>query len=266
MGEAASDFLSHLGSKGQMGGPPPGMNNGAADSLANMGHGPGGAQSGISISFTPFMGIMCAVLIITMILQIRSKRYVPWKYWLNVAVVAIFGTAAADAVHFGSKIMSSVVFGAILAFVLIAWYAVEKNLSVHNITTIRREIFYWATVMATFMLGTAIGDFTAFSMNLGTLGSGFLFIGLIAIPALAHKFFHMNEIFAFWFAYIITRPLGASFADWLDGRDGLNLGTGQVSVVAIIIIIALVVYISFGGKKAKVDAKDLKLTQTNEQY
>jgi uncharacterized membrane-anchored protein len=260
MGEAASDFLSHLGSQDHMGGPPPGMNQGAAGSLANMGHGPGGPQSGMSISFTPFMGIMCAVLIITMILQIRSKRYVPWKYWLNVASIAIFGTAAADAVHLGDM-MSSVVFAAILAIVLIAWYAVEKTLCVHNITTTRREIFYWATVLATFMLGTALGDFTARSLNLGNLVSGFMFIGLIAIPALAHKFFHMNEIFAFWFAYIITRPLGASFADWLDSsRGGLGLETGPVSLVSTIIIIALVVYISFAGKKVKHAAYDTQLT------
>lgn len=258
MGEAASDFMSHLGSQG---GPPSGMKQGAAGSLANM-----GSQSSMSISFTPFMGIMCAVLIITMILQIRSKRYVPWKYWLNVAAVAIFGTAAADAVHFG-MMMSSIIFGVILAIVLVAWYAVEKTLSVHNITTTRREIFYWATVLATFMLGTALGDFTAQNLNLGNLVSGFMFIGLIAIPVLAYNFFHMNETFAFWFAYILTRPIGASFADWLDSsRGGLGLGAGTVSLVSTIIIIAFVVYISFAGKKVKDAAYDAQLIQTNKTY
>ncbi|WP_407309869.1 hypothetical protein [Desulfosporosinus sp. SB140] len=254
MGEAASDFLSSLGE--QHGAPPQGMDH-AAGSLANIGfhpnfamsNGPGGPQSGMSISFTPFMGIMCAVLIITMILQIRSKRYVPWKYWLNVAAVAVFGTAAADAVHLGSLMITSAVFAAILAIVLITWYVTEKTLNVHNINTLRREIFYWATVLATFMLGTALGDFTAWSLQLGTLVSGFMFIGLIAVPAIAYKWFGMNEVFAFWFAYIITRPLGASFADWLAHDRGL--GTGPVSLAATIIILALVAYVSFSTKKEK---------------
>jgi uncharacterized membrane-anchored protein len=241
MGEAASDCLSHLGSQDHPGGPPPGMNPGAGTSLAH-----------ISISFSPFMGIMTVVLIITMILQIKSDRYIPWKYWLNVAAIAIFGTAAADAVQAGF-VISTAMFGAILAIILVSWYAVEKTLDVHNITTTRREIFYWATVLATFMLGTALGDMTARNLNLGNLGSAFMFIGLIAIPALAYKLFHMNEIFCFWFAYIITRPLGASFADWLDfGHDGgLGLGTVPVSLVSTIIIIALVAYISFKSKKVK---------------
>ncbi|MFL0198782.1 hypothetical protein ACJDU8_24980 [Clostridium sp. WILCCON 0269] len=246
MGEAASDFLSRLGSQDHTGGPPPGM-----------GQGPGGPQAGVSISFTPFMGIMCAVLIMTMILQIRSKRYVPWKYWLNVAAVAVFGTAAADAVHLGSLMITSAVFASILAIVLITWYVIEKTMDVHNINTLRREIFYWSTVLATFMLGTALGDFTAFSLNLGTLVSGLMFIGVIAIPALAYKLFHMDEIFCFWFAYIITRPLGASFADWLAHDRGL--GTGPVSLVSIIIIIALVAYISFTYKKEKETIHNLQL-------
>jgi uncharacterized membrane-anchored protein len=254
MGEATSDALSHLGQ--QQGGPHPGMNH-AAGSLVNigshsnfaMGNGPGGTQSGMSISFTPFMGIMCAVLIITMIIQIRSKRYVPWKYWLNVAAVAVFGTAAADAVHLSSLMITSTVFAVILAIVLITWYITEKTLDVHNINTLRREIFYWATVLTTFMLGTALGDFTAMSLHLGNLVSGLMFIGLIAVPAVAYKLFGMNEVFAFWFAYIITRPLGASFADWLAHERGL--GTGPVGLVSTIIIIALVAYVSFTSKKEK---------------
>jgi uncharacterized membrane-anchored protein len=257
MGEAASDFLSGLGSQHRMGGRTPGIGQGAAGHLANIGspqnfamsNGPGGPQSGVSISFSPFMGIMCAVLIITMMLQIRSKGYVPWKYWLNVAAVAVFGTAAADAVHLGSLMITSIVFAAILAFVLITWYVTEKTLNVHNINTIHREIFYWATVLATFMLGTVLGDFTAMSLHLGNLVSGLMFIGFIAVPAVAHKLLGMNEVFAFWFAYIITRPLGASFADWLAHERGF--GTGLVSLVSTIIIIALVAYISFVRKKEK---------------
>ncbi|MFL0198477.1 hypothetical protein ACJDU8_23380 [Clostridium sp. WILCCON 0269] len=236
MGEATSDFLSHLGIHS-----PPGMTQSAAGPISHM-----------ALSFSPFMAVMTVVLIITMILQIKSHRHVPWKYWLNVVSVAVFGTAAADAVHVGF-VMSTTIFGAILVIVLIAWYAVEKTLSVHSIYTLRREIFYWATVVSTFMLGTALGDMTAENLNLGNLISGFMFIGLIAVPAVAYKLFGMNEIFCFWFGYIITRPLGASFADWLSyGHDrGLGLGSGPVSLVSTITIIALVVYVSFTHKKEK---------------
>ncbi|MDR3543306.1 MAG: hypothetical protein P4L69_20450 [Desulfosporosinus sp.] len=257
MGEAASDFLSGLGSQNHRGGQPSGIGHAAVGTLANIGsqpnfamsNGPGGTQSGMSISFTPVMGIMCVVLLITMILQIRSKRYVPWKYWLNVAAVAVFGTAAADAVHLGSLMITSTVFAAILAIVIITWYGTEKTLNVHNINTLRREIFYWATVLATFMLGTVLGDYTAMSLHLGNLVSGFIFIGLIAVPAVAYQVFGMNEVFAFWFAYIITRPLGASFADWLAHERGL--GTGPVSLVSTILIISLVAYVSFAIKREK---------------
>jgi len=230
MGEATSDFLSHLGE--QRGGSPPGMGHEAV------------------LSISPFMVVMSIVLIITMVIQIRSCRYVPWKYWLNVVDVAVFGTAAADAVHVG-YVISTAMFGILLVLILIAWYAVEKTLSVHSIHTIRREIFYWATVIVTFMLGTALGDMTAQNLNLGNLVSRLMFIGLIAIPAAAYKLFGMNEIASFWFAYIMTRPLGASFADWMSYGHGLGLGNGQVSLVSTIIIITLVAYISFTSKTEK---------------
>jgi uncharacterized membrane-anchored protein len=244
MGEATSDFLSHIGMQDHQGGPPPGMDQGAADAAGSAMH--------MSLTISPFMVVMTIILIITMVIQIKSRCYVPWKYWLNVVAVAIFGTAAADALD-ANFIISTALFGTILAIILIAWYVVEKTLDVHGINTLRRELFYWATVIATFMLGTALGDMTARNLDLGNLVSGFMFIGLIAIPAVGNKLFGMNEIFAFWFAYIITRPLGASFADWLSfGHDGgLGLGNGLVSAVSTIIIIALVVYISFPSKKVK---------------
>jgi uncharacterized membrane-anchored protein len=127
------------------------------------------------------------------------------------------------------------------------WYGSEKTLSIHSIRTRRREIFYWAAVMATFTLGTAAGDMTAVTLHLGYLGSGVMFLVVIAIPALAHWRFGMNPILAFWFAYIATRPLGASFADWMGvshARGGLDLGAGPVSIALAILIIGFVIYLS----------------------
>ncbi len=183
-------------------------------------------------------------------LQLRVRRYVAWIYWLAVVMVAIFGTMAADALHVGFGVpylVSSAFFAGALAVIFVAWYAREKTLSIHSIDTRPRELFYWATVMATFALGTAAGDMTAFTLGLGFFSSGVLFAVVIAIPALAYRLVGLNAILAFWFAYIVTRPLGASFADWL-GRPhslgGLGLGTGLVSLGLAIVIIGFVGYLT----------------------
>lgn len=188
------------------------------------------------------------------VLQMLVRRYVPWIYWLAVVMVAIFGTMAADVLHVGfgvPYVVSSAGFAVALAVIFAVWYASERTLSIHTIDTPRRELFYWATVVATFALGTAAGDMTATTLRLGYFDSGVLFAVLFALPALGYRFLGLNEIFAFWFAYIVTRPLGASFADWL-GRPasfgGVGLGTGPVSLVLAIIIAALVAYLTVTHK------------------
>src|SRR5436305_3713220 len=165
-------------------------------------------------------------------------------------MVSVFGTMAADVLHvrFGVPYaVSSVLFAVNLTVVFAVWYAIERTLSIHSITTWRREAFYWATVLTTFALGTATGDLTATTLHLGYLASGVLFAVAIAIPALAHAKLGMNPILAFWFAYVLTRPLGASFADWLGvppARHGLDLGPGPVSLVLAALIAVLVGYVA----------------------
>lgn len=181
--------------------------------------------------------LMPALLIWALRRQFRAERYDAWTYWAVVVMVAIFGTSAADALHVAlgipyldSTIFYAVVLGAIFA----TWYRVEGTLSIHSIYTPRREAFYWTTVLATFALGTAAGDMTATTLHLGFFGSIWLFAGLIAIPAIGYRWFGMNEVLAFWVAYVLTRPLGASVADWLavsGHRGGLGLGTGGVSLI-----------------------------------
>jgi len=149
-------------------------------------------------------------------LQFTARRYVPWIYWLAVAMVGVFGTTAADVLHVGlgvPYVVSTAFFAVSLAAIFAIWWARERTLSIHRIRTRRREIFYWAAVMTTFALGTAAGDMTAITLHLGYLSSGVMFAVVIAIPALAHWRFGMNAILAFWLAYIASRPLGASFAD-----------------------------------------------------
>jgi uncharacterized membrane-anchored protein len=175
-------------------------------------------------------------------------------------MVAIFGTMMADGIHDGASIPYAVttpLFALIMGAIFVLWYRSEGTLSIHTITTRRREGFYWATVLATFALGTAAGDLTATPLNLGFLPSALLFISIIAIPAVGWWRFNMNPIFAFWFAYIITRPIGASFADWFSkphSISGLGLGDGTVSGLALIVFITLVAYVTI----TKVDVQNTR--------
>jgi uncharacterized membrane-anchored protein len=178
--------------------------------------------------------------------QFRADRYDAWTYWSVVVMVAIFGTSAADALHVGLGVpylVSTIFYAAVLAAVFAAWHRSEGTLSIHSVRTRRREIFYWATVLATFALGTAAGDMTATTLSLGYFGSILLFAGLIAIPFAGHRWFGMNEVLAFWVAYVLTRPLGASVADWAavePSRGGLGLGTGGVSLILAAVVLLLV--------------------------
>src|SRR5262249_22648084 len=139
--------------------------------------------------------------------------------------------------------------------IFVLWYRSEGTLSIHSIYTRRREVFYWATVLATFALGTAAGDLTAKVVGLGYLGSGVMFAVVIAIPYVGYRWLGLNPVVAFWFAYIVTRPLGASFADWLawpPSAVGVGLGHGVVSLVTPLIIVGLVAYLAFSGKDVMV--------------
>jgi uncharacterized membrane-anchored protein len=188
--------------------------------------------------------------------QFSVRRYVVWIYWLAVAMVAVSGTMAADVLHiqFGVPYaVSSSFFAVVLAAVFIAWNASEKTLSIHSIDTRRRELFYWATVMATFALGTAVGDLTATTLHLGYLVSGVIFAVLISVPALSYRLLGLNGVVAFWSAYVVTRPLGASFADWMGKSHrvgGLGLGDGLVSLGLTVLIVGLVGYMTVTGHGA----------------
>lgn len=194
---------------------------------------------------------------IAIILQFWVKKYIPWVYWLAVTMVAVFGTMAADVVHIVlgvPYVVSTIFFGVTLGLIFFIWYRVEHTLSIHSISTRRRELFYWITVITTFALGTAAGDMTAATFGWGYILSALFFGILFFLPGIGYKFFKLNSIFAFWFAYIMTRPLGASFADWF-GRTpdlgGIGFGTGRTSIALTIIIILFVAYLTI----TKIDIK-----------
>lgn len=182
-------------------------------------------------------------------LQFRTPEYRAPVYWFAVMMVAVFGTMAADGIRDGAGISYTVttpLFAAIVAAIFTAWWRSEGTLSIHSITTRRREAFYWAAVLATFALGTAAGDLTAYSLKLGFWESAVLFAVVFAVPAVGWWRFDLNPIVAFWAAYIVTRPLGASFADGFSkpGSGGLGWGDGTVSAIALVLFIGLVTWVA----------------------
>jgi uncharacterized membrane-anchored protein len=201
---------------------------------------------------------MSALLIVILFLQFRSRKYVPWIYWLAVVLLSIVGTLITDNLtdHLGvSLVTTTAIFGGVLLATFIAWYATEKTLSIHSIYTTRREVFYWLAILFTFALGTASGDLIAERFNVGYLHSAFLFGAAIAAITIAHYIVRAvlsaeqsrNAVLAFWLAYILTRPLGASIGDYLSqGRDsgGLALGATVTSVLFLGAILVTVVYLT----------------------
>jgi uncharacterized membrane-anchored protein len=197
-----------------------------------------------SIEPAAAVGIGAIVFSASLALQLAAARYLPWVYWLAVAMVSVFGTMAADVTHIVLGVpylVSTIAFAVVLALVFFVWHRSEGTLSIHSITSRRRESYYWAAILVTFALGTAAGDMTARTLHLGYFVSGVVFAVVIAIPAVVFRLGAFNAVFAFWFAYVATRPLGASFADWMGvshARGGLQWGTGPVSVALAILIVA----------------------------
>ncbi|MFJ3959172.1 hypothetical protein [Arthrobacter sp. NPDC090010] len=196
-------------------------------------------------SVDPYLAVIVSFLVFAVALaaQLRVRRYIPWVYWLAVTMVAVFGTMAADVIHVVLGVpylVSTLGFACVLALVFWAWRRSEGTLSIHSITGGRRELFYWAAVLATFALGTAAGDLLAYTAGLGFFAAGVVFAVLFAIPGIAHRLAGLNATLAFWTAYVITRPLGASFADW-SGKDtavgGLGWGDGPVAAVLGLLIV-----------------------------
>jgi uncharacterized membrane-anchored protein len=204
--------------------------------------------------------IAAALLIGLLVVQMRQWRYVPWIYWLTVVLLSVVGTLITDNLSdtFGvSLIASTTLFAVALAVTFALWWRSEHTLSIHDITTRRREGFYWAAILFTFALGTAAGDLVSEQVGLGYALSGAIFGGLIVAITAGYYAKLINPVLAFWAAYILTRPLGASMGDLLtqtpkDG--GLGLTTMSVSAVFLVVILVLVIYLTASGVDREPDA------------
>ena len=197
------------------------------------------------------------LLLIALGVQLRSNKYVPWIYWIAVVLISVAGTLITDNLvdNFGVPLwVTTVAFGGALIVTFAAWYGVEKSLSVHTIKTTRRELFYWSAILFTFALGTAGGDLLAEGAHLGYTYSALLFAGSIALVTILYYKFGLNAVVAFWLAYILTRPLGASLGDLLSqptSNGGLGLGTVMTSAAFLLVILGLVIFMSQRQDDAK---------------
>ena len=193
---------------------------------------------------------MSSLLVFILLFQFKSKKYIPGIYWLAVVFISVVGTLITDNLtdNLGVSLdLTTIVFSIALATTFIIWYASEKTLSIHKINSLRREAFYWLTILFTFALGTASGDLLAESLKLGYLLSAGIFAGSILIVWIANKYFKLNPVLTFWIAYILTRPLGASIGDYLSQSHddgGLGLGTVVTSAIFLTAILATVIYLT----------------------
>ncbi|WP_424950499.1 hypothetical protein [Deinococcus sp.] len=199
-----------------------------------------------ALTDTTIMGLLLAAVLVW---QFRLRRYVPGVYWLAVVLISVVGTLITDNLvnNFGVSLWTTtLLFSVILAAVFALWYRSEKTLSIHSILSTRRETFYWLAVLFTFALGTAAGDLVAEGLALGYWKSALMFAGVIGLVALAHVYLRLGGILAFWIAYILTRPLGASIGDYLSqdtDAGGLALGTLATSALFLVAILAVVIYL-----------------------
>ncbi|MDB5170535.1 MAG: rane protein [Candidatus Saccharibacteria bacterium] len=217
-------------------------------------------NTNLNVGLTNTTYIMTSLLAVVLFFQFKAKKYVPSVYWLAVVLISVVGTLITDNLtdNFGvSLVTTTIIFSVLLAAIFATWYRSEKTLSIHSIHTLKREAFYWLTILFTFALGTAAGDLTAERLAVGYWKSAILFGLIIGLVTFAHYRLKLNAIVAFWIAYILTRPLGASIGDYLSqsrGDGGLGLGTTVTSIIFLSAILVVVTYLS----RTRIDAEPLE--------
>jgi len=216
----------------------------------------------LDVASVKVMLITVGVLAVLLVIQFTRRQYVAAAYWANIVVISLVGTQITDQFEGNGDQPNNmwaitIVSVSLLVLVFLVWWLVERTLSMHSIRTFRREVFYWLAILITFATGTAVGDLVAEKFNLGYLTTLLLFAAVIAVIAATWNFTTINAVLAFWLAYIMTRPLGASTGDFLSqkGNQGLNLGTSVTSYVFLAIIICLVAYLQL--KKPDITAVEL---------
>lgn len=208
---------------------------------------------GLGLSTTSW--VMSGFLVAALALQFAQRKYVPWAYWVTVVLISVVGTLITDNLvdNLGISLQTTAVtFSLALTATFIVWYVIEKTLSIHTIYTMRREAFYWFAILFTFALGTAAGDLVAEGLGLGYLYTGLMYGLVIGAITFAYYALKLNGIGAFWLAYILTRPMGASFGDLLSqpvANGGLGFGTVATSAIFLAVITGIIVYMTLSRER-----------------
>ncbi|MCU7558237.1 hypothetical protein RW115_10805 [Macrococcus capreoli] len=224
----------------------------------------------IGLGLTVTTLIMGIALIIALIFQFKTNRYRPLIYWITVVLLSVFGTLVTDNLTDNLSVpleVSTIVFLILLGLTFLLWYISEKTLSIHSVFTLKREIFYWLTILFTFALGTAVGDLYSEQLGLGYLYTGIGVTLIIAAIYIAYKYFKLNSILAFWMAYILTRPLGASLGDLLSQpktNGGLGFGTTITSIIFLVAILGIIIYLAT-SKIDRVESTNIATITINSQ-
>ena len=201
--------------------------------------------------------IMSGILLMLLVNQFRLKRYIPVSYWIVVVFMSVTGTLITDSlidIFSISLVTTTLAFSVVLSVIFGFWYFTEKTLAMHSINTVKRELFYWAAILFTFALGTATGDLMAETLKLGYTQAALIFGTAIAIITISYKYFQLNGILAFWLAYILTRPLGASVGDLLSqptANGGFGLGTVVTSILFLVVIVTFVTLLTLKQKRQR---------------
>ena len=221
-----------------------------------------GETAGDLLSMTMKVGyaqssiILFSIFIVTLLIQLFTKKYIPIIYWLVILSTSTAGTTISDFMDRTLGLgyaLGSFILVTILLVVLAIWKLTEKSLSVTNITTLRGELFYWTAILFSNTLGTALGDFLADNSGLGFAGGAILIGSILILVILAHYFTKISTVLLFWIAFVLTRPFGATFGDLLTkttAKGGLGFGTQGSSLILFMILITLIGYATFKKKPA----------------
>lgn len=224
----------------------------------------------LGLTITTF--IMSGLLIVALFFQFKSKKYVPSIYWLVVVLISVVGTLITDNLSDNFKVpltITTTIFLIALVVTFAVWYVNEKTLSIHSIFTTKREAFYWLAILFTFALGTAVGDLMAERLDVGYWKSAAMFAAMIGVVVIAFYCLRLNSVVAFWTAYILTRPLGASLGDFLSQSHragGLALGTVDTSSIFLITILSIVIFLTITKRDQSLVAKNMGQVITPESF
>lgn len=212
-------------------------------------------STNLNLGLTKTTILMGVITVLVAIWNFKQKKYFPPSYWALIVMMSIEGTLITDILveKFSVSLLTlDIVFAIAMGLVFYFWYKKEHTLSIHSINNDARERFYWIIVLTTFALGTCVGDTVSEYLQVGYLYSLIIFGSVFIIAGVLYYFKIINDVLAFWIAFIVTRPIGASLGDLFiqDPKDGgLGVSVALINIIFFIVIIATVSFLTIKSSK-----------------